>query len=311
MDFYPKVSVVIPVYNGTNFMREAVDSALNQSYKNIEIIVINDGSTDETEQIALSYGDKIRYFRKENGGQSSALNFGIAQMTGDYFSWLSHDDVYLPDKIEKQIDFLRYSPDKKAILYSDFESIDKDSRIISKHQIPVSMTNNIRYQFLTAKSIIHGCSTLIHKTCFESCGVFELDNPNTSDVRLFYRMSEKYQFVHIPKILVQGRVHYGQMSYVRSGQLISESNDFLIYCFERIKPSEAVQASGLNSFKDVLFLLCKNYAKGGYYKAYRYILRQVKDQDISLIQYLNLEMNCRFQLFKKSLKYKIKYALKM
>ena len=75
----PLISIVIPVYNGSNFLREAIDSALAQTYKNIEIIVVNDGSADdgETERIALSYGDKIRYFKKENGGVSSALNYGI------------------------------------------------------------------------------------------------------------------------------------------------------------------------------------------------------------------------------------------
>ena len=106
--FAPKVSVVIPVYNGANYLREAIDSALSQTYSNIEIIVVNDGSNDkgETRNIALSYGDKIRYFEKENGGVSSALNLGIREMTGEYFSWLSHDDSYKPQKIENSIRYL-------------------------------------------------------------------------------------------------------------------------------------------------------------------------------------------------------------
>ena len=80
----PLVSIVIPVYNGADFLRECIDSALAQTYENIEIIVINDGSCDngKTEEIALSYGDKIRYIYKENGGVSTALNLGIENMTG-------------------------------------------------------------------------------------------------------------------------------------------------------------------------------------------------------------------------------------
>ena len=79
MSIQPKVSIVIPVYNGANYLGEAIDSALEQTYENIEIIVVNDGSTDDgaTREIALSYGDRIRYFEKENGGVSSALNLGI------------------------------------------------------------------------------------------------------------------------------------------------------------------------------------------------------------------------------------------
>ena len=84
----PLVSIIIPVYNGSNYLAEAIDSALNQTYDNCEIIVINDGSNDNgaTERIAKSYGNKIKYYSKENGGVASALNFGINMMEGEYFS---------------------------------------------------------------------------------------------------------------------------------------------------------------------------------------------------------------------------------
>ena len=95
----PLVSIVIPVYNGSDYLAEAIDSALAQTYGNIEIIVINDGSSDngKTREVAGKYGDRIRYFEKENGGVPTALNLGIKEMKGDYFSWLSHDDVYFPE----------------------------------------------------------------------------------------------------------------------------------------------------------------------------------------------------------------------
>ena len=121
--FHPLVSIIIPVYNGANFLAQAIDSALSQTYDNIEILVINDGSTDNgaTEQIALSYGNKVRYFNKRNGGVSSALNLGIEKMQGEYFSWLSHDDLYEPEKIKKQIEVLQGLPDhnKTIIMCAD------------------------------------------------------------------------------------------------------------------------------------------------------------------------------------------------
>ena len=126
----PKVSIVIPVYNGADYMREAIESALNQTYENCEVIVVNDGSTDETEQIALSYGNKIRYFAKENGGVSTALNVGIEKMTGEYFAWLSHDDVYYPWKIEKQINVLRKSKAWDAIVYGNWNQLQMPGGII-------------------------------------------------------------------------------------------------------------------------------------------------------------------------------------
>ena len=124
-----KVTIIIPVYNGSNYVREAIDSALAQTYKNIEILVVNDGSTDEgaTRDICLSYGDKITYYEKENGGVSTALNLGIEKMTGDYFSWLSHDDLYYPDKIEKQMKELE-KYDENTILYSNVDLIDLNGK---------------------------------------------------------------------------------------------------------------------------------------------------------------------------------------
>ena len=104
----PLVSIVIPVYNGSKYLGEAIDSALEQTYKNIEIVVINDGSKDngKTRAVAKSYGDKIRYYEKENGGVSSALNYAIKMSKGQFISWVSHDDKILPEKIELQIEYL-------------------------------------------------------------------------------------------------------------------------------------------------------------------------------------------------------------
>ena len=115
MTFNPKVSIVIPVYNGSDYLKEAIESALAQTYKNIEIIVVNDGSNDNgnTQRIALSYGNEIRYYYKENGGTATALNFGIEKMQGEYFSWLSHDDVYYPEKISTQIEYLNKQTNKR------------------------------------------------------------------------------------------------------------------------------------------------------------------------------------------------------
>ena len=116
--YQPKISIVIPAYNASNYLAEAIDCALAQTYPNVEIVVVNDGSRDDgaTERVALSYGEKIRYFYKENGGSSSALNMGIANMTGEWFSWLSHDDLYLPNKIKHQMKLLKTLKDPYQIV---------------------------------------------------------------------------------------------------------------------------------------------------------------------------------------------------
>src|SRR5215470_19778957 len=132
----PLVSIVIPVYNGSDYLREALDSALSQTYPHVEILVVNDGSTDAgaTEAIARSYGDRIRYFWKPNGHVASALNFGIQQMRGEYFSWLSHDDVYLPDKIKIQM-ALAVRATRPTLYYGDFATIDASGKLLETHSM--------------------------------------------------------------------------------------------------------------------------------------------------------------------------------
>lgn len=137
--YQPVVSIIIPVYNGSNYLAEAIESALAQTYRPLEIIVVNDGSRDDgaSERVAKSYGDKIRYFPKNNGGVSSALNVGIKNMQGEWFSWLSHDDLYYPDKIKRQIQEINERLNRKAVqkpddlvLYTAGELVDKDGKLL-------------------------------------------------------------------------------------------------------------------------------------------------------------------------------------
>ena len=142
-EFKPKITIAIPVYNGSNFMKVAIDSAIAQTYDNKEILVINDGSTDngETEKIALSYGNKIRYIKKENGGVATALNLAIKEMKGEYLSWLSHDDMYKPFKLEKQVEVLNKLQDKNTIIFSNVELIDERGDIFCTTNYPNLLTH--------------------------------------------------------------------------------------------------------------------------------------------------------------------------
>ena len=127
-----KVSIIIPVYNGEKYIKEAIESALNQTYTNIEIIVVNDGSKDNTDEICKSYGNKIKYIKKENGGVATALNTGIKEAKGQYVAWLSHDDLYKENRIEKGMEVLSKLKDKNTIIFSNFELIDSNGKIFSK-----------------------------------------------------------------------------------------------------------------------------------------------------------------------------------
>lgn len=227
--YNPKVSIIIPAYNASNYLEEAINSALNQTYQNTEIIVVNDGSNDNgaTEKIALSYGKKIRYFCKKNGGSSSAMNIGIKNMSGEWFSWLSHDDLYYSNKIEKQIEYINKLsiPEEKIdqhVFFSGSEQIDEQGKCIwSKSEKELLKTENALKnlegnEWLIAeptKYLFHGCSCLIHKSVFNKIGGFDENLRLLNDVDLWYRIySNNYTIHYIPEILVKGRVHPKQIS---------------------------------------------------------------------------------------------------
>ena len=227
--YTPKISIVIPAYNASNYLAEAIDSALAQTYKNVEIIVVNDGSEDngETERVALSYGEKIRYFSKENGGSSSALNVGIFNMTGEWFSWLSHDDLYNPEKLEKQISYIRdldVAADElsKHIFFSAAELIDANGKTIracdsnkeKKLAQRVSAFSNNGY--LIAEPTVYnfcGCTCLVHRDAFAEIGYFDEKLRLINDMDLWYRFyAAGYKVHYLPDTLVKARIHSKQVS---------------------------------------------------------------------------------------------------
>ena len=244
MSAEPKVSIIIPVYNGADYLREAIDSALAQTYPNIEILVINDGSRDEgaTERIALSYGDKIRYFSKENGGVASALNRAIAEMTGEYFSWLSHDDLYYPNKIETQIQALSRMDRARTILYSDFAIFSDNPDKVQEVHLPHVMSEQFRY-FLTIDNSLHGCTLLIPREAFAVCGTFNENLRTTQDFDLWFRLAEKFCFVHIPAVLVKARQHEAQGSIRMKDTVLAECNALLTGFAENLSRAELTAAT--------------------------------------------------------------------
>ena len=236
---YPLVSIIVPVYNGANYMREAIDSALAQDYPNIEILVINDGSTDngETRKIAKSYGDRIRYIEKENGGVSTALNLGIKEMKGEYFSWLSHDDRYYKNKISTQMYYLINNNllNKKVITYTDYDVINEKSKVIGETSFGIYRPND-KPELALLRGLISGTALLIPKDAFRDYGVFDTKYRCVQDYLLFFEFMKTYRYVFIPKVTNSTRVHAGQVTNVNPK--VIEENNFLWIKMQEETPDE-------------------------------------------------------------------------
>lgn len=208
----PLISVVIPVYNGSNYMREAVESVLAQTYTNYEILLIDDGSKDNTWEIiqeyVQKYPDKIRGFHKENGGVSTALNLGIAEMKGEWFAWLSHDDLWLPEKLEKQVAFMNLCP-SGGLYYSGYYYINETGDILEAKD-GAFFPSSINVAVLLGKNYINGITVLIRKDCLDAVGGFDTQYRCVQDWDLWIKIALKYDIYLLPEKLAKNRLHSSQ-----------------------------------------------------------------------------------------------------
>ena len=247
--FHPLVSIVIPVYNGSNYLREAIDSALAQTYDNIEILVINDGSNDNgaTEAIAQSYGDKIRYFSKENGGTSTALNLGIENMRGEYFSWLSHDDLYYPQKVERAVSVLSTLENKDTIIISDLDGMTDHTRtyktaLYQEHRDAYPKRNS-SYLYPVIYNKTHGCTHLISKKVFSEVGLFDVNQLVAHDFEFYYRAFSKFPHYYINEQLVTARDSSNRQGRRRHARGNIEYSLLYIKIIDSMKDEDILQVS--------------------------------------------------------------------
>jgi hypothetical protein len=125
----PRVSVIIPTYNCARYLGRAIDSALTQTYKDYEIVVLDDGSTDDTKDVAMQYGGKITYLYQQNRGLAAARNQAISKASGELLAYLDADDMWYPEKLERQVAFLDVHPEC-GIVHSEMSIINEQDEIL-------------------------------------------------------------------------------------------------------------------------------------------------------------------------------------
>lgn len=258
----PLVSIVIPVYNGSNYMREAIDSALVQTYKNCEVIVVNDGSADngKTESIARSYGNRIRYYYKENGGVATAVNLGIQKMRGEYFSWLSHDDLFFPDKIEKQMEAVFRSNFQKTIVHGNIMFLDMNKGKKTKVNF-VDIYGRERLEkscFAPVFLAIHGSTVLLHKSHFDRVGLYNTELLATQDSEFLFRVMRGQQSAFIETPLIIGRLHDEQGQKTMPCHKPEYNQMFISFCETLSNEEKEDMCGSVLGFYYQLYLLLRN-----------------------------------------------------
>ncbi len=218
------VSVIIPTYNSSDFVSKAIDSVLDQSYDDYEIIVVDDGSTDNTREILEKYKGIIKYVYQDNGGPAKARNTGIKMAKGSYIAFLDSDDLWLPDKLKKQFDFFNENP-QYHLVYTDMAHAI-NGEIIYKSYLKERNYKHISsgyiYENLLRECFIFTPTVMMKKECIDNIGFFNEKLRISEDHDLWLRIADKYQIGFLDEALTIRNRHESNLTsdrylYISSG----------------------------------------------------------------------------------------------
>jgi glycosyltransferase involved in cell wall biosynthesis len=204
----PKVSVVIPSYNHEKYIRECLESILSQDYENLEVIVVEDGSTDSSVNILMEFGSRIKLVIQKNQGQAVARNNGIKLAQGSLIAFLDSDDMYVPGKIECQV--RKFEEDSSTTLvYTNYFVIDSNGKEIKEVKCPSSSPDEIVQTMLTGNFICND-TVMLRRDCFEKLGYFDETIQPVTDGDMWLRLlTHGHKFEHISIPFVKYRLHSG------------------------------------------------------------------------------------------------------
>lgn len=206
----PRVSVIIPTYNRPALLRETLRSVSNQTFTDFEIIVVDDGSTVAGVEDVCREFAKCRYFRQENMGRSSARNRGIKEARGELIAFLDDDDLWKPEKLARQVEFLDQNP-HVGLVHSPAEKILSDGtptgELIGNNN-PEWRSGNV-FLHAVRSCVVKSPTPLVRKEVFGSCGGFDAFLHSAEDCEFWARVAYRYEFGSIPEPLAYYRVHQG------------------------------------------------------------------------------------------------------
>jgi len=216
--FHPKVSVIIPCYNREQYISETIHSVLSQTWPNIELIVVDDGSSDSSRAVLESFGSRLQILEhpgRTNLGQSAAINMGIQNSSGEYVAILDSDDLFAPDKIEKQVYFLEQNP-QFGLVYSNCISIDENGGELHKMYFPGHKPPSGPEQVLVECCFNVPSNSLFRRDIYEKVGFFDETLRSAQDHDYAVRIAEITRVGYIDECLWNYRRHGGSISHTRT-----------------------------------------------------------------------------------------------
>jgi glycosyltransferase involved in cell wall biosynthesis len=207
MKLMPKVSVVIPTHNYANFVSEAIESALGQTLRPHEVIVVNDGSTDETPQVLAEFSEPVRAVHLQNRGVCAARNEGATLATGDLLAFLDADDIWLPTKLEKQAQRFLDDPEI-GLVHCGVQHVNLAGHAV--RTLLDGMEGWVAIDLLLARRNVilgGGSGMMVSRAAFEVVGGFDTRLTHAEDWDLWYRLASRYKVGFVPEVLLHYRLH--------------------------------------------------------------------------------------------------------
>ena len=277
----PTVSVIIPTYNRSVLLPRSIRSVLNQTFQDFELIVVDDGSTDNTEEVVRGFEDKrIRYIQhEENKGGSAARNTGVKVAQGEYIALLDDDDEWLPEKLERQINKFQELSSDFGVVYSGFSFVyEKSGEVVSSH-VP-AFRGNV-YDRIIKSCILGGSTPLIKKFCFQKAGLFDESLPSCQDWDICIRISKYYNFDFVPDALMRHYAHGTQISVDLSAKIRAREKLIEKYSVELYQKPRILSA--LLTRLGILYALSEDYIK-----ARKYFFASIKKEPFRRNNYIHL-----------------------
>lgn len=271
-EIHKTVSVIVPVYNRAHYVAETIESILAQTYSNIELILINDGSTDSSLQVLREYQhrhpDKIVVIDQENQGQITARNNGISRAKGEFIAFLDSDDLWYPEKLELQLPLLK---NEVALVYSAIENIDENGRVLEQEYCDESLVAEM-YAALLVQNRMTGGSVVVTKQALDDVGLFDPEFKAAENWDLWLRICRKYRAALVNKVLVKYRIHPGNMS--ANSLLMLEAKEKIIRKHSSLAPQQPSLIKALTLAKaDLAYRYGLFYSSKGDYSQARQSFR--------------------------------------
>ncbi|WP_010648178.1 glycosyltransferase [Oceanobacillus massiliensis] len=285
MKEFPLVSVIIPCFNSGEWMGETLSSVFDQTYPNIEVIVIDDGSTDNTKEIVLNYSDEILYYYQKNKGPSAARNLGAKKARGKYIAFLDSDDVWEDNKLSLQVGYLEKNKNVQLV-FSNVNLINEKGEHLYSHfnRVPIGK-KEIIMKFFLGEITMNTPTIVVKRDSLLNVGGFDEELPLREDHFFLMMMTHKYEIFHFKELLVNRRVSTKSMSNSLNVEKIFKMNEPFI--LKSVKKFPFLSNYKKNVYSRVYSAIARGYwKKRNYLKALLYIIKSIYNKPLKLRNYI-------------------------